>query len=379
MGAFKEEKKSTNILLRSPVKDTQDSKHGAPEEIVLVFDWPEPDKLRPFERNHLSKLREKHPTAEIIFVDKNDFTENDDLKPECEHKYEAFQRATLKTKVKIEGHGAHIKPYSEYIYSHHDAYTPPRTGWQAYCGFFNRENGPASFSAKLIANLIKRIKHPAVYKSRKELTAMYRLPDEHLRVSVRSCYGQRFSEQLYQQLLQDNNGKSLLCAITTSQKNLILTTNPNGDATYGYAILHYGEQVGNKTLSLTKYGSVAAAVGFAIGYSKHDVDVMYNAAIAFCVFTAVAIAWKLFSSWRENDVQNTGSNRADKVVLIPDFKQLRESKETDGPIPSQIIPKEEFLRIYQPERIAHEVNDSLHSLPQYIELQSGVVEQFGYK
>ncbi len=341
--------------IKEPLLSPIDSKGAKkpPEQIVLVFLHPNKEKLFIHDTNSLQNLKNKHPDAEIIYVDKNDFSEDDKLKPECKHKYAALQYATVNTKIKILAHGTSSEQKNSNIYSDSGAYPEPEPRSQCkkllqpYCGLFFPQKSTA-FSAHLVANLIKEIPDPTIYKSADELASMQSLPIEHLRISVQSCFGQRFANHLYRDLsTKDNHGKMLLCSITTGDKNLLLVTSYHGKTRYDHSLSYALQKSTEGLANIGLYTSAAICAGAAF---KEKEALMDDAVIALIVFSSILFALGLYAKLQP--LGSGGSHRADKVVLVPDFEELRKAESNS--IPYKTLTKEEFLHIYEPERMAKE-------------------------
>jgi hypothetical protein len=287
-------------------------------------------------------------STKLISINKDHFDTNGNLKPEHKDKYKPLRQATIDTTVEIYAHGTSFTP--GLLWSR-----PFSSASQS--GFFQSSSLKTSFSAKLIAELIKRIKDPAVSVKRDELKHINKLPEKHLKVSLLACQGEHFANHLLCDLLKsdDKNDKAVLCIITTGKKSKLLVIHEQGYKSFKEDVENLRRARNTRNALILADAACIIAIILAETGVVESPDLVKAAIIGLGICIGIQLALSLYVHLSTPDDASSNANatstRTDEVVLLPDFKKPN-NKENKPVFPNQTLSKEEFIKACEKEKIA---------------------------
>jgi hypothetical protein len=234
---------NSSPLIETRLSIREEEKYST--RIFVFFKSGEEEKINTSDAAYLNVQREKG--ACIIYVTPNDF-EKDTLKsdPGIQKKYEKFRSIDNRAKVKLFGHGSQN---GNIIYSN---------------------DGHHPYSIAQVVSIFELIQNPLVRVSLEQFKEFKSLPEQHLRISVLTCFAERFASRF----------ASALKKLTTEEKRWVLSITAGKKNKLMYMQYPYCSNKGGKTyigeIFSTGHKVIACflgCAGVALGLSASFADV----------------------------------------------------------------------------------------------------------
>jgi TPR repeat protein len=293
----------------------------SPTSIVLIFHYPQESGIDYLHRPSLKYYRKKHPAAEIIFVDKNDFSIDGRLRACRKHKYESLLRASAYTKIKIGAHGSnnHSDIASDEVY-------------------LDSSSTTAFFTAKMVAHLIRKIQDSSVIRKRTSSMEDEQFPPKHLKILIHACQGINFGKALFNELYNDIKNPIVLCSITAPKHNMGIIGAIGGKKFYVH-----DSKTGYVEFLLSRHSKSGIIFLFflaiyLIGISTANPSIS-KTSIGFLCASFLTACYEFISLCRPNlDIEKgLHNNSQHKVVITPDFARFSNHR-----IPCKLQTKDEY-------------------------------------